>query len=206
MKRIHWCALAANYMFIADKKYVNLDTLEGLMIFLNDRLDKDEYDINIDSESQIREFLYNNTYFECTFDNNDEISCIYTKKDLSSILEIKKFNLGEDITELIKKYVIKTQLENMSSITLTSFKIDEYSHIFTLYINDDEYIIKKGKLVKALQPIHDTAEDILLILRYLIDLQYALYKDGNLYTYSKSKVLGFKISDNLKDIILSCKK
>jgi len=209
MTKIHWGALAANYMFVANKDYVDLDTLEALTRFLYEHWKKEkdnEYYIDLDSANITRQFLYNNSYFESHFNNRDEVETVYAIQSPKTLISLEKFKLDEYNMKLIEKFAIKTQLENISSITLTIFKLKEYAPLFTLYIEDKEYLINKGKLVKLLGPICNESEEALLIMRNLIDLKYALYKNGILCTYSNKKVVGFKISNDLEQALLSCKQ
>lgn len=209
MTKIHWGALAANYMFVANKDYVNLDTLEALTRFLYEHWEKEkdnEYYIDLDSANITRQFLYNNSYFESHFNNLDEVETLYAIQSPKTLISLEKFKLDNYNMKLIEKFAIKTQLENISSINLTIFKLKEYAPLFTLYIEDKEYLINKGNLVKLLQPICNESEEALLIMRTLIDLKYALYKNGILCMYSNKQVIGFKISEQLIQIILKCKK
>jgi len=98
MTKIHWGALAANYMFVANKDYVDLDTLEALTRFLYEHWKKEkdnEYYIDLDSANITRQFLYNNSYFESHFNNRDEVETVYAIQSPKTLISLEKFKLDE---------------------------------------------------------------------------------------------------------------
>lgn len=200
MKKLNWQSLIAHYLVISQKNCVSIQYVLELYKYIIYRATELNtvlpfQKLTPKKSAIVKELRQLSSHF--TYN-----SCIGNIEVIRNI-DIELFPLDEKLRLFINEFWIKMQLQNASSIPNVKYPQEQFKETFILFIENKTYEVKKKHILFLMEFESELTEDMILFLKYYVDLEYALYKNEYLYIYTKLGNISFKTSKPFYQMLLS---